>query len=198
MTQATLPHRYDKAADWWQDRITALGYAAAYRAFLAECSPADPGHVADIGCGSGAMAAALGHAGKLTLVDPSAKMLAVALGRFRDRPDRVQARLETLPGAARFDTILLGHVIEHCPDPAEGFVHVHRLLAPGGQLCLVASKPHLCQWLIWLHWQHRWFAPDRLDVLARRAGLVPLARFGFPAGPPKRTSLGMTYQKPQH
>ena len=86
--------------------------------------------------------------------------------------------------------ILAAHVIEHLADPAAGLARLAGWLAPGGSLLLVASRPHWCQWPIWLRWRHRWFAPDAVAAMADAAGLRLAALHRFPAGPASRTSLG--------
>ncbi|WP_172300428.1 bifunctional 2-polyprenyl-6-hydroxyphenol methylase/3-demethylubiquinol 3-O-methyltransferase UbiG [Pseudoruegeria sp. HB172150] len=200
MEQIALTARYDAAAPWWQGRIHALGYPAAYRRFFAAHPAPDPGHVADIGCGCGDMAAAFLAAGhvprSLTIADPSHEMLDRAALRFPGPTESIAQPLEHLNPAHPFDTLLAGHLIEHCADPAQAFRQLAAHLLPGGRLYLVASRPHWCQWLIRLRWNHRWYASGRITAWAASAGLILQTLYRFPAGPPSRTSLGFIFHKP--
>ena len=91
----------------------------------------------DVGCGTGALTAAvLEAAGPVAVlgVDPSADFLATARARTPDP----RARFETgdacalpLPSRA-FDAVAAGLVLNHVPDPATAVAEMARVARPGG------------------------------------------------------------------
>lgn len=188
---------YDRAASNWTTRIERLGYPKAYRTLLSEVAPQRPLRVLDAGCGTGDMSQALldvrTRPSRLDLLDPSDSMLRYAQKRLAGRTQAHMTGLETFGTDARYDLILAAHVIEHCNNPAAACARLVHLLEPGGQLVLVISRPHWCNWLIWLRWRHKWFAPSAvLGWLGPGARSIPLA-----SGPPARTSLAYIFDKPQ-
>ncbi|RVT87254.1 methyltransferase domain-containing protein [Rhodobacteraceae bacterium CCMM004] len=197
-----LAQRYEAAAPTWEGKIARLGYPTAY-AHLIEAAPVS-GRVLDIGCGSGALAAAaLARHGPriaaLTLADPSAGMLADAARRFAAAPVPVRTVRAGIgapafaPGAA--DTILCAHVIEHLDDPAAALRWLAGRLAPGGRLVLAVSRPHWCTALLRWVWGHRAYRPDAVLAMLAAAGLTGARPVPFPAGPPSRTSCGYLAQR---
>jgi ubiquinone/menaquinone biosynthesis C-methylase UbiE len=191
----TLDHRYDAAAPWWQARMGALGYFAAYRGLVATHAPRKPSRVLDAGCGAGDFAAAWraerGDPLYLTLLDPSRGMLDRAMARHGTatlRPLAVAGALDDLLPCPKHDVILCAHVLEHLAAPMHGLHRMRSALAPGGLMILVVSKPHWCNRLIWLRWRHQSLAPARMRALVAGAGLMLRDDHGFPTGPPSRTS----------
>jgi len=85
------------------------------------------------------------------------------------------AALERMGHAARsFDVILLGHVLEQMPYPAEAMQTVSHLLRPGG--CALITTPNVAA--LGGRWRHirpaerlYYFAPNTLHALVTRAGL---------------------------
>ncbi|WP_309664592.1 methyltransferase domain-containing protein [Tabrizicola sp.] len=200
MQDQMLDAGYDRAAGGWAEGLRRLGYDRAYRVFLRRVLAQGHARVCDVGTGAGDLAlayvAVMGAPEDLVLVDASAGMLAVARERLgRGRP--VKARLGQFDDAAGFDLVLAGHVIEHCPDPGLAMRQLARLVRPGGQIVLIVSKPHWCQWLIWLRWRHRWFSATSIVELAEAAGLLPDTTLPFETGAPRRTSLGYLFTKPK-
>lgn len=194
--------KYDRAAARWDKKLRKLGYTHAYRQLLKTYT--NVSHpVLDVGAGTGGFAYAwLSESGSsdLTLMDPSHRMLTKARTRFEGAgtlPRIVQSTLERFDPDIRFGTVLAAHVIEHCEDPADAFVRMASWLSPGGQLILVTSKPHWCNWLIWLRYRHNWFGAGQIAVMGRDAGLTHLDTHDFAAGPPSRTSRGYIFTKPK-
>lgn len=199
----TLENRYDDAASWWGPAMVKLGYRAAYEDLVDRALPDGRfDDIADIGTGSGDLARAVtaGRSpGRLLLVDSSARMLDQAANSLRGAAQRIECRhasLDNIGEQDAFDLVLAGHVIEHVPDPAAALERLARLVRPGGRLLLVVSRPHWCQWLIWLRWRHSWFSARQVARMASGAGLGPLEVFGLSHGPPRRTSLAYLAQKP--
>jgi len=195
----TLAGRYDGAANRWRDKMRALGYYDGYLGFLSAQSHgrAAPQTVIDMGCGSAAFAEAWvavnGAPERLTLVDPSPGMLDRGVAALAERDvvaDPLEGLLGQTPTLAPASTVLAAHIVEHCPDPVAALRQLGALLAPGGRLWLVASKPHWCNAIIWLQWRHRCFRRDEMLGLLDQAGFEIEFEYAFPAGPPSRTSRG--------
>lgn len=196
MTQAQpLASQYDRVANGWGDKMRALGYTDAYLGFLASGARAQPGdRVCDVGCGTGAFAQAwagiYGPSSRLTLMDPSAQMLARAQSALRGEALAVQAGIETFQPKAAFDHLLMAHVIEHVPDPTAALRQLRDWVQPGARLWLVVSKPHWCNAIIWVQWRHRAFREDEVARCLEDAGWRLEETYAFPSGPPSRTSRG--------
>jgi 2-polyprenyl-3-methyl-5-hydroxy-6-metoxy-1,4-benzoquinol methylase len=194
-------NRYDYAAPTWDQKVRRLGYTKAYGAFLAG-NTVSRGPTLDIGTGSGAMALSWIEAGgstELTLLDPSAAMLQRASLQCAQRgihPNLAQCKIEDFCPQAGFSAIMAAHVLEHFSNPGERLHHIAQMLRPGGYLYLVVSKPHWCNWLIWLRFRHRWIRPEAVCAMAAAAGLRKQMLHSFHTGPPSRTSLGYIFSKP--
>ena len=114
-------------------------------------APVEPLRVLDAGGGTGELGlrfAERGHA--LTLLDPSAAMLAIArdkaaLSDVAERCRFLQAGVEALPGALggeRCDVVLCHNVLEYVDDPAAVVRRLGATLWPGGLLSLVAMNSY--------------------------------------------------------
>lgn len=129
----------------WEQRRLSFGAAAAdydrYRpgypaVAVAFAAGTTPGHVLDLGAGTGLLSAALLAAGHtVTAVEPD-----VAMGRLaRTRvPGRVAAgTAEAIPlGDASVDAVVVGQAF-HWFDAPAALAEIHRVLRPGGQLGLL-------------------------------------------------------------
>jgi len=206
MPDATLAARYDNAAPRWTGMVAGLGFHRAYGGFArAAMAPLDnTSRVCDIGTGCGTFALAALDIGaspaSLTLVDPAANMLEHACEALAPYATEVlchQSTLETFQTDQRYNLVLCAHVIEHCADPVQALTKIYRLVAPGGRLLLVISRPHWCQWLIWLRWRHRWYSEARVRDMARSADLPAAVCHRFMDGPPQRTSFGYCFIRPK-
>lgn len=198
-TLAPTSTRYDNAAPRWGDKMRALGYYDGYLGFLSapQQTRSDNVHVVDIGSGTAAFSEAWvainGAPRKLTLLDPSRRMLEAghaALSRRQVDANLLAGRLGDKT-AEPADIALAAHVIEHCPDPLIALRHIRAMLHPGGHLHLVVSKPHWCNAIIWLQWRHRTFRKDEIVSLLGQAGFDVRYMYDFPSGPPSRTSRGI-------
>ncbi len=102
--------------------------------------------VADLGCGTGQVAAVLApNVARVIAVDGSAEMLAAARKRLRDHANVELRRgeLESLPlEDASVDVALAVLVLHHLPDPAAALREAARAVKPGGTLLIVDMWPH--------------------------------------------------------
>lgn len=186
--------RYNRAANRWTKMIERLGYASAYRELISEYASdkADQARVLDIGCGSGAFAEAyldaIGSVKSLTLADPSPAMLENAFERLKPRAE--VTRIEASIGATltTHDVILCAHVLDHCHDLPKALKTLADCMSTDGQMIIVHTKPHWCNWLIWPQWTHISRTPEEFLAAVKGAGLTCIAHRGFAAGPPSRTS----------
>lgn len=102
--------------------------------------------VGDLGCGTGAVTAALApFVGRVVAVDGSQEMLAAARERLGalENIELRQGELEKLPlddGSLDAATLIL--VLHHLPDPGRVLAEVARTLRPGGRLVIVDMLPH--------------------------------------------------------
>jgi len=124
--------------------------ASRHVRFLARRVPAG-GRVLDVGCGRGTALAAL--AGRGLEVHGMEISAAAAEGTDPRVRMHIAPRLEDvgLP-ANEFDLVMVWHVLEHLPQPAETLLEIHRLLKPGGRV--VVAVPNFSSW------QARWAGPD--------------------------------------
>ena len=134
------------------------------------------GDVLDVGCGDGWTGRLLaGRCASYTGVDRSEKVLAAARRRSKGLPNaRFQAgSMDALPFEdARFDHVLLFHVLTYADDPARALAEATRVLRPGGALVAVTLDAHdqLDQTRAYGHVQPG-FSPKALRALLRAAGL---------------------------
>jgi 2-polyprenyl-6-hydroxyphenyl methylase/3-demethylubiquinone-9 3-methyltransferase len=208
---------YEKIDDrqWWDARGPAAILHAIngprlrfYRQALGDL---DGRLVLDAGCGGGLVAKGLAEAGAVVVgLDRSPSSLQVARRAVSDRPERFHAaggQLERLPFAdGAFDAVVAADVLEHLPDLPRVVRELGRVLAPGGSLAFDTINRTLWAWFTAL-WgaerllglmprrTHDWrllIRPAELDLLLRRAGLVPVTTAGLaPAVGPGDVARGL-------
>jgi ubiquinone/menaquinone biosynthesis C-methylase UbiE len=102
--------------------------------------------VADLGCGTGAIAQAISpFVSEVLAVDESGAMLSAARKRLHgvDNVDIRTGRLESLPIAdGEVDIALLFLVLHYTADPARVIAEAVRVLKPGGRLLVLDMMPH--------------------------------------------------------
>ena len=150
-----------------------LGALAEGRVSLAET------HLLDAGCGTGTYAAAVApRLGRLTLLDASEEMLAVARGTLDRSPASIEVelrpgRLESLPFEDEsFDAVMTNQVLHHLGDEAGGAWPAHRevvaeyarVLRPGGVLVINTCSPEQLRHGYWYYA----LIPDAVDDVCRR------------------------------
>lgn len=130
------------AADYDRvERLLALGSGPWYRGQALQRAGLLPGmQVADIGVGTGLVACEaarlVGDPTLITGVDPSAGMLANA--RVPAGVKLLEGRAEAIPlPDASVDFISMGYALRHIGDLTAAFEEFHRVLRPGGKLCIL-------------------------------------------------------------
>ncbi|MFI0240734.1 class I SAM-dependent methyltransferase [Streptomyces sp. NPDC016845] len=112
----------------------------AWAGRMADWLPDQPGHLLDLGCGTGSLsllAAERGH--RVTGVDFAPNMLDLARRKFAPHDARFllgDAAAPPVP-AASYDVVLARHVLWALPDPAAALRTWVTLLRPRGRLVLV-------------------------------------------------------------
>jgi len=106
----------------------------------------DDAEIADLGCGTGAVAEALApYVGKVVAVDGSPAMVRAAKRRLEPHANvEVQSgELEGLPiDDASVDAATMFLVLHHVADPKRAIAEACRVLRPGGRIVLVDMFPH--------------------------------------------------------
>ena len=119
------------------DRLGALlsfGQDPRWRRTMVSHIPRDGGSVLDVATGTGLVAERLlaqGH--RVTGLDQSPDMLAVARSRFGDRVALVEASATAIPFAdASFDHLTFTYLLRYVDDPAATLAELARVVRPGG------------------------------------------------------------------
>ncbi len=96
--------------------------------------------VLDVGCGTGALLAALAAAApgvRLVGIDASPEMLAVARGKLAPAVDLRVAWAEDVPyGDATFDAVVSCSVLHYLREPMAALREMARVVKPGGRLVI--------------------------------------------------------------
>jgi len=182
------------AADSWYAKginAAAIGYCAQVFARSWRGS-----RCLELGPAEGVMTAELARAfPDLTVVDGAEKFCRELRVRF-PAATVVCSIFEEFVASARFDTIVLGHVLEHVVDPHAVLVCVRDWLAPGGVVCAAApnakSLHRQAAVLMGLletehslnesdlhHGHRRVYDPESFAAEFRGAGLTIRARGGY-------------------
>lgn len=128
-------YRLDRAT---KERLQVRDYAGT-RARLAARFP-QRGRLLEVGAGYGYLLDAMRRDGwRVEGLDPC-----VAFNRFARKMLDLEVLPHILPEAdfpeASFDVVLMMHVIEHVPDPADTLRAIFRLLKPGGMLVMETPR----------------------------------------------------------
>jgi ArsR family transcriptional regulator len=142
--------------------------------------------VADLGCGTGRVTAALAPVvHKVIAIDASEPMLDAARSRLAglDNVELRRAELEALPLADRsVDAALVVLVLHHLPQPQFVLDEVARVLRPGGRAIVVDMLPHDRE-AYRQEMGHVWlgFSEAQLGGFLRQAGLDKVRVRALPA-----------------
>ncbi len=136
-----------QGADWDEAHALSLPVAALEQAVLASVGE-HPGHLLDVGAGTGRLLELLAPRVERALgVDASRAMLALARSRL-SKPELAhcsvrQADMYRLPlPDDAFDTVVLQMVLHYAEDPAAAVAEAARVLRPGGRLVVVDLLRH--------------------------------------------------------
>ena len=128
---APLGPRYDRLGT-----LLSFGQDPRWRRAMVSHIPRDGGSVLDVATGTGLVAERLlteGH--RVTGLDQSPDMLAVARSRFGDRVELVEASAAELPFAdASFDHLTFTYLLRYVDDPAATLAELARVVRPGGTI----------------------------------------------------------------
>ena len=164
-----LARRYDAAADRWHIQTQRLGYPRAYAALFALLRAEGwlgrldrTSAVLDCGVGTAvlgvAVAQALPAVRRIAGVDISIGMLTRAAANLRAAgvaADLRHADARRLPFPdATFDLVVSAHMLEHLDEPEAALREMARVLRPGAQLVVVATRGGLADAMIRLKWRH--------------------------------------------
>lgn len=138
----------NRSAPFYDLGCRLVGLGPAFRARTLAYAALTPGERAlDVGCGTGVLtrlaAQAVGPAGEVVGLDPSARMIAVARRNAVRENSRAVFRhgvIERLPFPdASFDVVLSSLMLHHLPPDLKrgGLREVYRVLRPGGRLLAV-------------------------------------------------------------
>jgi demethylmenaquinone methyltransferase/2-methoxy-6-polyprenyl-1,4-benzoquinol methylase len=139
--------QFDKtAADYDRvEKILGLGTGPWYRRQMLEIAGLRPGmRILDVGMGTGLVAKQaariLGDASLVTGVDPSAGMIRNA--KLPAGVTVIEGRAEAIPlPAAGYDFLSMGYALRHVSDMSVAFAEFHRVLKPGGKVCILEITP---------------------------------------------------------
>jgi demethylmenaquinone methyltransferase/2-methoxy-6-polyprenyl-1,4-benzoquinol methylase len=128
---APLGPTYDRVG-----AVLSLGQDPLWRRFLVRRLPPDRGHVLDVACGTGLVTAELLRGGfRVTALDQSPEMLAVARARLDGRAELVEASAEELPFPdASFNHLTFPYLLRYVDDPGATLTELARVVRPGGVL----------------------------------------------------------------
>jgi len=139
--------QFDKTASDYDriEKILGLGTGSSYRRRILGFAGLQPGmRVLDVGMGTGLVAkqAAIlaGDPHLVTGVDPSPGMIRSA--KLPDGVTVVEGRAEQIPlSDAAYDFLSMGYALRHVSDMSVSFAEFHRVLKPGGKVCILEITP---------------------------------------------------------
>jgi demethylmenaquinone methyltransferase/2-methoxy-6-polyprenyl-1,4-benzoquinol methylase len=190
---------FDRAAPGYDrvERLFAIGTGSWYRRHALRRAGLGPGmRVADVGVGTGLVAREavrlVGDSALVTGVDPSLGMLACA--RVPPGVRLLGGRADAVPlGDASVDFLSIGYALRHVGDLSAAFAEFHRVLAPGGRLCVLEitmPEGRLARALLRAY--IRGLVPAVARLVAGRAAAAELWRYYWDtleAAPPPRQVL---------
>jgi demethylmenaquinone methyltransferase/2-methoxy-6-polyprenyl-1,4-benzoquinol methylase len=131
---APLGPTYDRVG-----ALLSLGQDPRWRRFLVSRLPRDRGHVLDVATGTGLVAKELLRRGfRVTGLDQSPEMLAVARSRFGETVPLVEASASDIPVAnAAFDHLTFTYLLRYVDDPRATLRELARVVRPGGTIAML-------------------------------------------------------------
>jgi ubiquinone/menaquinone biosynthesis C-methylase UbiE len=176
MTQASSEY-FGRVAGQWDTLRSGYFRDGVREAAIAKAYLRPEMVVADVGAGTGFLAAALAPlVRRVYVVDGSPAMLAVAKANLKDFDNLVYQEAESralpLPDDS-LDAVFANMYLHHCPDPLAALQEMARILRPGGRLVLTDMDAHTYTWLkdemadLWLG-----FERAQVGAWLKQAGLV--------------------------
>jgi demethylmenaquinone methyltransferase / 2-methoxy-6-polyprenyl-1,4-benzoquinol methylase len=117
----------------------SFGQDPRWRRFLVSRLPTDGGHVLDVAAGTGLVSQRLLQRGfRVTSLDQSTEMLAIARRRLGERATFVDASAEAIPFPdATFDHLTVTYLLRYVDDPRSTLAELARVVKPGGTIALL-------------------------------------------------------------
>jgi demethylmenaquinone methyltransferase/2-methoxy-6-polyprenyl-1,4-benzoquinol methylase len=164
------------------ERMMAFGSGSWYRHRALQSAGLDNGmSVLDIGTGTGLVAreaaSIVGTPALVTGVDPSAGMISNAKVPIGVR--LLAGSAESIPAPdGTADFLSMGYALRHISDLSVAFSEFHRVLKPGGRLCLLEiTRPQRFVHRAALKLYMRGLIPLASRLVASRAGIPELMRY---------------------
>jgi demethylmenaquinone methyltransferase/2-methoxy-6-polyprenyl-1,4-benzoquinol methylase len=131
---APLGPTYDRVG-----AVLSFGQDPRWRRYLVSRIPADGGHVLDVATGTGLVAERLLRTGhRVTGLDQSPEMLALARSRFGDAVELVEASADKLPfDNGSFDHLTFTYLLRYVDDAAAVLRELARVVRPGGTIAML-------------------------------------------------------------
>ena len=177
MTQAMFDEAapgYDKA-----EALTGLGSGAWYRREVLRRNGLAAGmRLLDVAAGTGLVTVAgvelVGKTGRVWALDPSPGMLAELQKKVSVETLLGYAEAIPLPDA-EVDFVSMGYALRHVGDLDQAFAEYHRVLRPGGRVCVMEiSRPRNRVLRGLLHWHISFVVPLLARVSGRHADVQRL------------------------
>jgi ubiquinone/menaquinone biosynthesis C-methylase UbiE len=157
---------FNNVAHKWEKMRRAFFGEGVRNAAIAAADIKPSSTVADVGVGSGFLAAgALAKGARVIGIDSSESMLAESRRRFAEQDFEARAgEIDSLPlRTGEVDVVLANMVLHHAPDPSRAIREMSRVLKPGGRLVITDADSHEHEWL--RTEQHdRWLGFNRADI----------------------------------
>lgn len=152
MTMAQASSEYfEKVAGQWDDLRTGYFTEEVRKIAISKAYLRPEMIVADVGAGTGFMAAGLAPlVTKVHVIDGSAAMLDVARKNLAGHQNITfhQAEGQSIPlSDGSIDVAFANMYLHHCPDPLSSIKEIVRILKPGGRLVITDMDAHTFAWL---------------------------------------------------
>jgi ubiquinone/menaquinone biosynthesis C-methylase UbiE len=153
MSSADVKAFFDRVSAQWDSMRSSFYNSGVIDALAARVGLDTTMTVADVGTGTGFVAAGLApHAARVVGIDNSAPMLAVAADNFDALGTRnaavVQGDLDRLPlPDDSVDAAVANMVLHHAPDPAAMIAEMTRVTRPGGWVAVTDADSHPYEWM---------------------------------------------------
>jgi ubiquinone/menaquinone biosynthesis C-methylase UbiE len=176
MTSASAGY-FDRVADQWDTLRSGYFQESVREAAIAKAYLRPEMVVADVGTGTGFVAAGLAPVvSRVYALDGSPAMLDVArrnLATFANVTYRVSDGSALALDDASVDAAFANMYLHHCADPAAAIREMVRVLKPGGRLVITDMDQHDHEWMR-QEMADEWLGFDRSQIRAwfREAGLV--------------------------